>query len=54
MKFIITFAYSRIYHHAPEAADSIELFSDMLRYTLQTKPDEQVPLEEEIVYLGNY
>jgi hypothetical protein len=26
----------------------------MLRYTLQTKPDEKVRLEEEIVYLENF
>lgn len=40
--------------HSPETADSIGIFSDMLRYTLQTSPEEKVPLKDEIVYIEDF
>lgn len=50
----LNYCYSKIHLYSPDAAESIELFSDMLRYTLQTKPDESVTLENEILYIENF
>jgi hypothetical protein len=40
--------------HSPETAESVALFSDMLKYTLQTQPNEKVPLQSEITYIENF
>jgi hypothetical protein len=50
----LNYCYSKIHQHSPETAESIELFSDMLRYTLQTKPEEKVTLSSEIIYIENF
>ena len=48
------FCYSKVHKSSKSAAEAIEAFSDMLRYSLQVKPDKNVPLKKEIEYLENY
>jgi two-component system, LytTR family, sensor kinase len=50
----LSYCYSKTFNQLPEVGQSIELFSDMLRYTIQTKPEEKVPLNSEIVYIENF
>jgi len=50
----LNYCYSHIHNYSKEAARAIELFSDMLRYTMNTRPDEKVPLKEEITYIHNF
>ncbi len=50
----LNYCYSKLHIESPEIADSIELFSDMLRYNLKIKSDEKVSLNDEITYLSNY
>jgi len=50
----LSYCYSKTYNIMPEVAESIDLFSDMLRYTIQTKPEEKVSLINEIVYIENF
>ncbi len=38
----------------PKTAQMIEIYSDMLRYTLDTKPAQPVPIEKEIQYLEQF
>lgn len=50
----INFCYSNLYKHSQDAAESMEIFSDMLRYTLTIKPEVKIKLEEEVKYLHNF
>jgi hypothetical protein len=50
----LNFCYSRIHKHSPETAESIELFSELLRYTLQIGTEEKVALSKEISYIENF
>lgn len=50
----LNFCYSKVHKNSTVAAEAIEAFSDMLRYSLQLKPDQPVPLKKEIEYLENY
>jgi|SRR3954464_1305614 len=50
----LNFCYSKVHKSSLNAADAIEAFSDMLRYSLQIKPMEHVPLKKEIEYLENF
>jgi two-component system LytT family sensor kinase len=50
----LTFCYSKVYKTSESAATAIMTFSDMLRYSLHIKPDENVSLKEEIEYLENF
>jgi hypothetical protein len=50
----LNYCYSNIHKHSPETAESIGLFSEILRYTLQTEPEEKVALSKEIIYIENF
>jgi two-component system, LytTR family, sensor kinase len=50
----LNFCYSNVHKTLPKTADAIELFADILRYTLKTKPDELILLSDEIEYINNY
>jgi LytS/YehU family sensor histidine kinase len=50
----LNFVYSRVHESSEEAADSIELFSNMLRYSLRIKPAEPVPLKKELDYISDF
>lgn len=50
----LNFCYSKVHRTEPQVAESIDLFSEMLRYTLQTKPEEKVALNAEITYIQNF
>jgi two-component system, LytTR family, sensor kinase len=50
----LQYCSANIRKHSPETADSIVLFSDMLRYTLQTPPEEKVLLKDEIIYIEDF
>jgi sensor histidine kinase YesM len=50
----LNFCYSKVYKTSEKAATAIETFADMLRYSLQIKPDENVPLKKEIEYIENF
>jgi sensor histidine kinase YesM len=50
----LNFCYSKVHKSSKSAADAIESFADMLRYSSQLKPDEEVPLKREIEYIENF
>jgi two-component system, LytTR family, sensor kinase len=55
----LTFDFLKYCHHntineSPDVAEALELFSDMLHYTIQTKPDEKANLKNEIEYIQNF
>jgi two-component system LytT family sensor kinase len=50
----LTFCYSKVHKISEEAADAIETFSEMLRYTLTGKAESAVPLEKEIDYINKF
>lgn len=50
----LTYCYSRIHNISQETADAIEVFSNMLRYTLTGKVESQVTIDKEIEYIKNF
>jgi sensor histidine kinase YesM len=50
----LNFCYNKIRRLSPLTANSVEGFSDILRYSLITSSDGPVPLEKEIEYIENY
>jgi two-component system LytT family sensor kinase len=50
----LSYCYKKTNNILPEVAESIDLFSYMLKYTIQTKPDEKVPLNNEKIYIENF
>ena len=50
----LNYCYNKTLSYSLEVASSIELFSDMLRYTIQSRAEEKVALESEIRYLENF
>lgn len=50
----LTYCYSKVHLQLPKTAESIELFSDMLRYNLQTKSQEKVLVSGEINYISDF
>jgi sensor histidine kinase YesM len=50
----LNFCYSNIYKSSVTAAESIDLFSDMLRDTLASPSEGKIPLQKEIIYIKNY
>ncbi len=51
----LNFCYSKMLRSAPKAAESVEDFSEMLRYSLSNRqPEEYVPLKKEICYIENF
>lgn len=49
----LNYCYSYV-QSSNEAALAIELFSEMLRYVMTTKPDEPVPLKREIEHINQF
>ena len=50
----LNYCYSHIHKNSKSGAEAIELFSEMLAYTLDRNPDEPVLLEKEIEYISRY
>ena len=50
----LNYCYSFVNQKSPETAEVIEIYSEMLRYTIQCKPDETVPLKDEVDYLSKF
>lgn len=50
----LNFCYSKIHKSSESAAEAIESFSEMLRYSSKMKVDEPVLLKKEIEYIENY
>lgn len=50
----LNYCYSKVHQQSPETAESISLFSELLRYTLQTGSEEKVALSKEIIYIENF
>jgi two-component system LytT family sensor kinase len=50
----LNFCYNKVRLFSTDAANSIEEFSDLLRYSLKYKAEELVPLVKEIEYIKNY
>ncbi len=50
----LNYCYNETKEKFPELSKSIALFSDMLRYTIQIKPEEKVLLNDEISYIENF
>ncbi len=50
----LNYCYSLVQDKSINAAKSIELFSDMLRYTSSIKSEQKVDLETELTYIKNY
>ncbi|HET6227762.1 MAG TPA: histidine kinase [Bacteroidia bacterium] len=50
----LNFCYSKVHKSSKHAAEAIETFADMLRYSSQLKPDEEVALKREIDYIENF
>lgn len=50
----LNYCYSKIHKLSDEAADAIDLFASMLRYSLSGKFDEKVTLASEIEYIENF
>jgi two-component system LytT family sensor kinase len=50
----LNYCYSQVHEKSSNAAEAIERFSDMLRYSLHVKPDEDVELAREVEYIHNF
>jgi two-component system LytT family sensor kinase len=50
----LNYCFSHIHKDSKEGADAIEMFSNMLTYTLDSDPNELVSLEREIEHITNY
>lgn len=50
----LNYCYSHCQKESVEGGQAIELFSQMLRYTLSSKADEPVPLQKEIEHISNF
>jgi two-component system LytT family sensor kinase len=50
----LSYCYAFAQKSSSEASEAIELFSSMLRHTLDCKPDQMVPLTKEINYISDF
>ena len=50
----LNYCYGHIQETSPDDAEVIELYSDLLRATIHSKPDEPVALAKEIEYINQY
>lgn len=50
----LNFCYGKTFKESPQVADSIEAFSEMLRYSLSNKQAQYVDLEKEVDYIKNF
>lgn len=50
----LNYCYKYVHESSIEAGEAIELFSGMLRYTTNTKPNELVIIEKEVEYINQF
>lgn len=50
----LSYCYHYVHETSKEAGEAIELFSDMLRHTMDSKPDEKVTLKKEMDYIEKF
>ena len=50
----LNYCYSKIHLLSHDTAEAIDIFSDMLRYSLRLTPGTEVPMEKEIEYIRNF
>lgn len=50
----LNYCYSKIHTVSQETAEAIEIFADMLRYSLSLSPGIEVPIDKEIEYIRNF
>lgn len=50
----LNYCYSQIHLVSHDTAEAIDIFSDMLRYSLRLTPGTEVPMEKEIEYIRNF
>lgn len=50
----LNYCYRYVHETSKEAGDAIQLFSEMLRYTMNSKPDEKVSLKSEMDYIDSF
>ncbi len=50
----LNYCYSYVHNTEEKAAESIELFSNMLRYAFNTNPSEKVLLKSELAYIKDF
>jgi two-component system, LytTR family, sensor kinase len=50
----LNYCYSKIHKLLPEVAESIGLYSEVLRYSLETNPQDKIPLKSEITHFSDY
>ena len=50
----LNYCYGHMRQVSPDDAEVIEMYADLLRFTLNSKPDQPVPLEKEIDYINQY
>ncbi len=50
----LNYCYRYVHEDSKETAEAIELFSEMMRFTLENKPDERIPLAMEMEYIDKY
>ncbi len=50
----LNYCYNYVHESSKEAAEAIELFSGMLRYTINSKPNELVLIEKEVEYINQF
>lgn len=50
----LNYCYGRIHKSSTETAEAIEIFSRMLRYSMNNKPSEKVLLKKEIEYIQDF
>lgn len=50
----LNYCYSYLIKSSKEAAEAIEIFSDMIKYVIITKPDELIPLKRELEHIQQF
>ncbi len=50
----LNYCYSKIHQELPQIAESIGVYSDMLRYSLQSQIDKKIPVLQEITNIENF
>jgi sensor histidine kinase YesM len=50
----LNYCYSHLFRSSKEAAAAIESYSEMLRFTMNSSPNEMVLLEKELIYIEQF
>lgn len=50
----LNYCYSKVHQLSGDTAEAIDLFSNMLRYSLTIKPETKVPIQKEIQYIEDF